>query len=46
MRHRLYHLAPADYDEFVSLLTYAKTCFQWTNEGPIYWSSLFKEILK
>lgn len=46
MRHRLYHLAPADYDEFVSLLTYAKTCFLWTSEGPIYWSQLMKEISK
>lgn len=46
MLHRLYHLTPADYDEFVSLLTYAKTCFQWTNEGHIYWSSFYKDILK
>ena len=41
---RLYHIAPPDYDDFISTLKHAKQAFSWTQHGIAVFGHLLGKI--
>jgi hypothetical protein len=44
LHQRLFHITPADYDDFVGILFHAKLAFTWSIEGGAAFNQLLQTI--